>query len=332
MHHAAPKTCLLRLWTIRRVVWTKSFISFANVGENAAFDTIPLAEVSSVEQINQEPREGYMGLQSVEGPKSADSAKTLFRNALQLKTDADGYNSGRTYYLQASSAEQCGAVCASLVLLARRARKAVVAGTRMRRLQGRVLRAYESVAFQSGVAVLIIAVRTTRVPADVRIVCAIDGAAVCKRAGHYVGFEAQRRPTARSRCRSAERPAAGSSLGGSAPAYGEMPLSAAEMRQRSAAGLRRIRPPAGRRFEPRATLLFCLFDPCLFRGSVFGGVFGGFSGSRALPRRPFRRAPMPPCADARESVSDGSSPADSLARYCTELDTVLQPINNRIDR
>ena len=46
--------------------------------------------------------------------KSADSAQTLFRHALQLQTDADGYNSGRTYYLQAASEEQCSAIGASL--------------------------------------------------------------------------------------------------------------------------------------------------------------------------------------------------------------------------
>jgi hypothetical protein len=132
---------IYRLWQIRRVVWSKRFIAFANIGESSSFDAIPFAEVSSVEQLNDSPRSDSTAVQPMaEGPalKSADSAKTLFRHAVQIKTDADGYNSGRTYYLQASSAEQCAELCASLAVLARRARKAVVAGTRFRRLQTKV--------------------------------------------------------------------------------------------------------------------------------------------------------------------------------------------------
>ena len=155
--------CEFRLWKVRRVAWTKNFIAFANVGENSAFDAIPFTEILSIDQINEEPpNEGIAGSPSSENyasSKSADAARTLFRNALQIKTNAEGYNSGRTYYLQAASPEQCSAMCASLTLQVQRARKAVVAGRRILRLQGKVLRAYESLAFQSGVAILIIAVR-----------------------------------------------------------------------------------------------------------------------------------------------------------------------------
>ena len=135
-------------------------MAFANLGDDFAFDAIPLAEVTSVEQINEKSLSSVSGLPPVESQKSADAARTLFQNAIQVKTDADGYNSGRTYYLQATSAEQCNSVCASVAVLARRARKAVVAGTLIRRLQGKVLRFYESMAFQSFVAVLIISVRS----------------------------------------------------------------------------------------------------------------------------------------------------------------------------
>ena len=99
--------------------------------------------------------------------KSADSAKTLYQHALQIQTDADGYNSGRTYYLQAASDEQCAAISATLGGLAHSEREAAAARTRLARVQRTVLRAYESAPFQCGVAVLIIVVRrsaTERAP------------------------------------------------------------------------------------------------------------------------------------------------------------------------
>ena len=160
-----------RLWQTRRVVWSKTLLAFANVDEDSAFDAIPLAEVVSVQQINEPPRDDGAAAPTAvvpsaaaqaasRHPKSADSAQTRFRHALQLKTVPDGFNSGRTYYLQAASDAQCRAVCDSIALHSRRARKAVIAGTRLRRIQGKVLEAYESTPFQSAVAVLILAVRS----------------------------------------------------------------------------------------------------------------------------------------------------------------------------
>ena len=93
------------------------------------------------------------------GGRSADSAQTRFRHALQLKTVEEGYNSGRTYYLQAASEDQCLAVCESIAQLARLAREELAARSRFGRFQNAVLVAYESTPFQSAVAILILAVR-----------------------------------------------------------------------------------------------------------------------------------------------------------------------------
>ncbi len=93
------------------------------------------------------------------GGRSADSAQTRFRHALQLKTVEDGYNSGRTYYLQAASEDQCCAVCESISQLVRLAREELAARSRFSHFQNAVLVAYESTPFQSAVAVLILVVR-----------------------------------------------------------------------------------------------------------------------------------------------------------------------------
>ena len=42
---------------------------------------------------------------------------------LELQTVEDGYNSGRTYYLQAVSEEDCKTICESIARYARRARQ-----------------------------------------------------------------------------------------------------------------------------------------------------------------------------------------------------------------
>jgi hypothetical protein len=94
--------------------------------------------------------------------RRSDPVHARFQHALQVQTVEDGYNSGRTYYLQADSAAQCAEICDSLAACARRAREAAAAQSRLRRVQQAVCDAYESTPFQSAVAVLIIAVRLMR--------------------------------------------------------------------------------------------------------------------------------------------------------------------------
>ena len=130
-----------RIWQTKRVVWSQSVIAFANVEEESAFDSIPLCEISSIEQVNNEARRSdpsQQPQQSRPQSKSADSSQTRFLHALQIKTDPEGHNSGRTYYLQANSSEQCSAVCKSLSVCSRRARKAQLAKTRLRQYQTKV--------------------------------------------------------------------------------------------------------------------------------------------------------------------------------------------------
>ena len=38
------------------MIWSKELISFTKVGEESVFDAIPLVEVVSIQQINEQPR------------------------------------------------------------------------------------------------------------------------------------------------------------------------------------------------------------------------------------------------------------------------------------
>jgi hypothetical protein len=63
-----------------------------------------------------------------------------------------------TYYLRATSDAQCSAIIDSIASNVRIAQEAAEKRSRLRRMQGSVLAAYESTAVQSVVALLIIAV------------------------------------------------------------------------------------------------------------------------------------------------------------------------------
>ncbi len=94
-----------------------------------------------------------------------DSNKMKYRHALQIRTDTDGYNSGRTYYLQASSDEQCADLVGQLTKQVKVARKKALARTRFQKSQETVRRVYESAPCQALVATLIVAVSPRRPPA-----------------------------------------------------------------------------------------------------------------------------------------------------------------------
>jgi hypothetical protein len=145
------------------------------VSEDTVFDSIPLAEISSVQQINETTKSESVvsgsftstlsALPLTQQPrqspvKSADSSQTRFQHAFQLKTIPNGFNSGRTYYFQAASDEQCRVVCQSISCQSRRAREDAAKISSIRRAQARVAAMYESTTFQSGVAVLIVTVHT----------------------------------------------------------------------------------------------------------------------------------------------------------------------------
>ncbi len=89
-----------------------------------------------------------------------DPNNAKFKNAFKIRTLIDGYNSGRTYYLKASSDEQCADIVKLLTQSAKAAKKAREAKTRFETSQEQVRDVYHSPLCQSFVAFMIVAVRT----------------------------------------------------------------------------------------------------------------------------------------------------------------------------
>ena len=82
-------------------------------------------------------------------------------HALQIATTSEGHNSGRSYYLQASSQEELGRLKFQLQVNAKAARKRAQARTVFRHWQYRVRKIYESPIFQALVALFITGVNIT---------------------------------------------------------------------------------------------------------------------------------------------------------------------------
>ncbi len=106
-------------------------------------DQIPLAEILHIREM-----------------KNADEEdpETKQGNELLIETHPDGYNSGRTYYLQAESELLCRNLVKSLSLYSAAAHERAQAKSTFAMTQRRVDRVYRSSPFQGFFAVLIIAV------------------------------------------------------------------------------------------------------------------------------------------------------------------------------
>jgi predicted RNA-binding protein YlxR (DUF448 family) len=180
-----------RQWQLRRVIFTKKGISFALTDHDEEIDFIPLEEVASIDEMgdtedseadqilvgniarklkpklmsgrNRFSNSSASSFTDIEMNEDNKSATRLFVNAFQIATVPDGYNSGRSYYLQADSSQVKQELISQLQELAKSARKKVHETTWLLKLQGRVRTAYVHKSFQSTAALLIIAVRCPHV-------------------------------------------------------------------------------------------------------------------------------------------------------------------------
>ena len=118
-------------------------IYIAQLKDDVVIDKIPLEEVERVcemKGVNQEKE------------NSLDTAE------LMIETHQDGYNSGRTYYLQTDSKATCQQLIHKLNQYSVVARERAIAKTALAQAQQRVGKMYRSRPFQNCVAILIIAV------------------------------------------------------------------------------------------------------------------------------------------------------------------------------
>jgi hypothetical protein len=175
---------LSRIWQMRRVIITRDVMSFALMDDDDEIDFIPLAEVTSVDEMcGMEDAErdrgpgdrklGSKGTQSSfnlilqdfksgildgDGESNNESTSRLFVNAFQIATIPDGYNSGRSYYLQADSGDVKQQIISQLQMLAKNAKKKADVTSSFRKAQDRVRSVYNARPFQSATALLIVAV------------------------------------------------------------------------------------------------------------------------------------------------------------------------------
>ena len=176
-----------RIWQMRRVIITRDVMSFALMDDDDEIDFIPLAEVTSVDEMcgmedaNRDPiaRKGpsdrklgsksqssfnvllqdfRSGASDEDGECNNESTSQLFVNAFQIATIPDGYNSGRSYYLQADSSDIKQQIISQLQILAKTARKKAEVKSSFRMAQDRVRGVYVTRSFQGVAALLIVAV------------------------------------------------------------------------------------------------------------------------------------------------------------------------------
>ena len=168
--------CFFRAWHNRRVIASKDVIVFAKPddGGEHVIDAIPLFEVDQIcvaqygedsiglDDFNQGSRKLDLEKKNANrcSNMSGDPNQVKFRNSFQIRTSVDGYNSGRTYYIKATSEEQCAEILTKLAASARASRQIKEAKTRFRASQERVREMYRSSICQGIVAAMIVAVPT----------------------------------------------------------------------------------------------------------------------------------------------------------------------------
>ena len=132
---------------MRRVIITKDCISFAFVKKLEEIDRIPLEGVDYVKSSDELGSK----LEIIE-----DSSSLQY--VLQVATNPDGHNSGRSYYLRTNSKETFEEIFPLLSNYARVARERAQASTYFRRAQLRVRSIYQHIICQSIFALIIFGV------------------------------------------------------------------------------------------------------------------------------------------------------------------------------
>ena len=119
---------------------------FTQLNEDVVIDQIPLAEIIQVKEMEADK----------------EMHETQDEKQLMIETHPEGYNSGRTYYLQADSKSACQDKIKILLHHKAAAYERTHAQSVFRQAQLRVLKVYRSTVFQRFTAILIISVRALR--------------------------------------------------------------------------------------------------------------------------------------------------------------------------
>jgi hypothetical protein len=118
-------------------------IYFTQINDDIVIDQIPFAEIHRVKEMEA-------------GDEEAELAKD--ENEFMIETHPEGYNSGRTYYLQAESKASCQDIIKRLEQYSAAAFERAHAQSIFRQAQLRVLKVHRAKVFQRSIGILIILV------------------------------------------------------------------------------------------------------------------------------------------------------------------------------
>jgi hypothetical protein len=124
--------CLFRDWQRRRVIFSSEVVGFSKLHEEVMIDSIKMAEIESVIEIESENESSdrfsaffdfsKRDIETKERALSSADKLNLFCNSIRIETSVEGGNSGRTYYLQCDSKESVHETVRALKFLVKHAR------------------------------------------------------------------------------------------------------------------------------------------------------------------------------------------------------------------
>jgi hypothetical protein len=145
-------------WQSRRILYSKDMVYFSAVGGDVVIDVIPIIEIAEVADVTNDENRQYAAEFRREKKEKGFEGVSKFANSLQIVTCPGGYNSGRKYVLQASSAELCTKVIKDLTELSRASQKLAERRSKFQKSQAKVKRVFLSNAFHIFMSFMILVV------------------------------------------------------------------------------------------------------------------------------------------------------------------------------
>ena len=138
--------CCTRAWQPRRVIISSESIHFTFQQETTEIDHIPLAEVNGIQEIDHE---------EVQCDVNEDNGTADKYYVVQIGTTAEGYNSGRAYYLRCDSKKAFDELLEQIRQYAKAAKKKAQAHTLFQSAQCKAKKISSSFVFQSWAVMII---------------------------------------------------------------------------------------------------------------------------------------------------------------------------------
>jgi hypothetical protein len=138
-------------------------VFFSAVGVDVVIDVIPIIEIAEVAEVVDDDEDHKHPPESRRDRREGRFENvSKFANSLQIVTCPGGYNSGRKYVLQASSAEGCAKMIQDLTELSRISQKLAERRSKFQKSQAQAKRIFLSPAFHVLMSVMILVVCKTR--------------------------------------------------------------------------------------------------------------------------------------------------------------------------